>query len=113
MGTRSFIAYKNGEYVNSPYNGVYCHWDGYPEGVGKVLREHYSEPNKIKTLITKGGMSSLHPEIEKTEFYTKRGEPLQVIKTPNIQTLIREARNLGCQYLYRFEKDSWSYHKLY
>lgn len=31
MGTRSMIAFDNGDEVYA----IYCHWDGYVEGVGQ------------------------------------------------------------------------------
>ena len=39
MSTRSFIGFvtENGEFT-----GNYCHYDGYPEHVGKILVEHHN-----------------------------------------------------------------------
>lgn len=47
---------------------VYCHYDGYPDGVGKILLHHYGLYN-IRTLLDRGNISSLEPSIEATEFY--------------------------------------------
>lgn len=30
---------------------TYCHWDGYVEGVGMTLLEHFSEEEKSRTLF--------------------------------------------------------------
>ena len=38
---------------------VYCHHDGYPEGVGQVLLNSYTERDQIGALMMGGGMSSL------------------------------------------------------
>jgi hypothetical protein len=38
---------------------VYCHWDNYPEGNGKILVEHYQDREKVMDLIDGGSMSSL------------------------------------------------------
>jgi hypothetical protein len=35
MGTRSIIAIPEGK---TGFRGRYCHWDGYPQGVGHALR---------------------------------------------------------------------------
>ena len=87
MATRSTIAYKTTRGVTA----IYCHWDGYPAGVGKILQENYQAAYKIGKLVAHGDVSSLGPEIGKqhsfdlrdgedtwTTFYTRdRGE-----KTP-------------------------------
>lgn len=57
MGTRSAI-FK--EQKDGTFQGIYCHWDGYIEGVGTVLYEHYQEPRKTQRLINqKKALSSL------------------------------------------------------
>lgn len=38
---------------------IYCHWDGYPDGVGKELQKHYNDPKKIEKLLELGDISSL------------------------------------------------------
>ena len=40
---------------------IYCHSDGYLEGVGDTLREHYTDVKKIKALLALGDISSLYP----------------------------------------------------
>ena len=46
----------------------YCHYDGYPEGVGETLVQHYNTGDKVKELVSFGDMSYLasvvHPEGE-------------------------------------------------
>ena len=61
---------------------AYSHWDGYPSGVGKILKEHYNSYDKISELIDGGDMS--HPYTEDTwtnakrspqpQYYSERGE---------------------------------------
>ena len=59
MGTRSTIAIKHGERIKA----VYCHWDGYVDGVGATLYEHYQASSKANNLIALGNISSLGEEI--------------------------------------------------
>lgn len=59
MATRSTIARKVGDSIQS----IYCHWDGYPNGVGKTLKEHYTTPEKIDALMALGDLSVLGAEI--------------------------------------------------
>jgi len=56
MGTRSRIGI---ELANHTVVSVYCHWDGYPEGNGKILVEHYQDREKVMDLIDGGSMSQL------------------------------------------------------
>lgn len=56
MGTRSTIAL---EYADGTVEQVYCHWDGYLEHNGKILRDYYSNPFILRDLIDMGDISSL------------------------------------------------------
>jgi hypothetical protein len=60
MGTRSTIAL---EFADGTVQQVYCHWDGYLEHNGAILKEHYLNPFKLRDLIDLGDLSSLRPEI--------------------------------------------------
>jgi hypothetical protein len=60
MGTRSTIAL---EFADGTIGQVYCHWDGYLEHNGKILRDHYSDPFKLRDLIDLGDLSSLDANI--------------------------------------------------
>ena len=42
---------------------VYCHWDGYPTGVGATLKQSYKERSKVLELIRHGDISTLQPAI--------------------------------------------------
>ena len=61
MATRSSISIKTPE---GKYRSIYCHWDGYPSYVGRVLKEDYKEVDKINRLIDLGDISSLREEVE-------------------------------------------------
>ena len=66
MGTRSTIAL---EFADGTVQQVYCHWDGYLDHNGAILKEHYSDPFKLRELIDLGDLSSLRPTIgEKHSF---------------------------------------------
>ena len=56
MGTRSRIGY---ELPDHSVVSSYCHWDGYPEGNGKILVQHYLNREDVQELIDGGSMSSL------------------------------------------------------
>jgi hypothetical protein len=45
------------------YKAIFCHWDGYPEHVGKMLKEHYNTPKKVEELISLGDIDCLYETI--------------------------------------------------
>ena len=58
MATRSRIAVQN---ADGTFLSIYCHWDGYPRGVGKdLLNEHNSEQAAC-ALMEHGDLSTLSP----------------------------------------------------
>lgn len=62
MSTRSAIIQK----TDDGFKGIYCHYDGYPDGVGKTLEAHYKDADKVARLIALGEISSLGAEVEPT-----------------------------------------------
>jgi hypothetical protein len=65
MATRSTIAL---EFADGTVQQVYCHFDGYLEGVGAELWRAYTDPFALQKLIEGGDMSSIG------EPYSNRGE---------------------------------------
>jgi hypothetical protein len=59
MSTRARIGLLTGDNVRS----IYCHYDGYPEGVGATLREHYTGLAKVNALLDLGDLSELGAEL--------------------------------------------------
>ena len=52
------------EKTESGYRGIYCNFDGYPEGVGKILKKYYLDPVKVSALIDLGDISSLGKRVD-------------------------------------------------
>ncbi len=100
MATRSRIGI---ELEDGVIESIYCHWDGYPENNGKILLEHYQDPNKIKALISLGSISSLghnvipsgahdfdNPEELVTVAYARdRGETLDIRKDTSVINFLK------------------------
>lgn len=93
MGTRSAIILKR---EDGKYQGIYCHWDGYPSYNGKILFENYQDIEKVKELVGLGDISSLANEVTPPEgsghsydnrvdgyvvaYHRDRGEELRIIE---------------------------------
>lgn len=56
MSTRCMIGIKE---KDGNIRAIYCHHDGYPKGVGKVLLDFYKEERKVRQLLELGSISSL------------------------------------------------------
>lgn len=112
MATSSFISKRNSD--RASYDGVYCHFDGYPEGVGAILKEHYTDPTKVAKLLDGGSISFLESSLENTRFYHKwRNDPLVIHRELIGRDYLRQvAGNSGCEYLYVFENGQWTVEKL-
>jgi len=67
MSTKSTITISsNKEYNDFGYKTIYCHFDGYPSGVGAMLLKHYDTPEKVEALIALGSLSCLRERIAPT-----------------------------------------------
>ena len=66
MSTRSLIGKLN---PNNTVDFIYCHHDGYPDGVGRKLNEHYTDPLKVDELLALGDLSSLADTTQWSVFY--------------------------------------------
>ena len=115
MGTRSTIGFVNS---NGAVQGIYCHWDGYPDYNGRILRDSYTTPDKIRRLMKLGDLSSLGAKIGRkhkfdqhiadtcTAYGRDRGET-----GTEAQLFTDEAEFLkddrGQDYLYLFKAGKW------
>jgi hypothetical protein len=114
MGTPAAIIQK----TENGYRGIYCNYDGYPSHVGKILKEHYTDPNKVSELLDLGELSSLGERVNPigphswkdsedgttVAYHRDRQERLKKAhESDNLQELIRD---LGADYNYLFDK-SW------
>ena len=83
MGTRSTIAL---EFADGTVEQVYCHWDGYLDHNGAILKEHYSDPYKLRELIDLGDLSSLRPNIGTKHAFSQFSLPADQVEAYKKQT---------------------------
>lgn len=106
MATRSFIAVK----VKDGYNAIYCHWDGYIDGVGKNLYNNFKTFKEVNNLIDGGDVSSID---EKGNVSYYNDDASNTIFCSDYNELVENAKNCGTEYLYVFNVNEWYYLKLY
>ena len=128
MATRSFIGKRN---ADGSITGVYCHWDGYPDHNGKILKEHYTSAAKVDALLELGALSSLGPELGtkcKEHSFDKpmqgwtvaykrdRGENRPMMQRTYLDTKHMKSMvssSMGAEYAYVYGRTGkWSVHKL-
>ena len=106
MATRSRIGILN---EDQSITSIYCHWDGYPEGVGATLKEHYSSTPRAMRLQSMGDLSSLMPTIEESTFYGRdRDEDgVEAQRSINQAAFISLAYRSGAQWAYLWDGQEW------
>jgi hypothetical protein len=90
MGTRSRIGVMHGDKVKS----IYCHWDGYLEGVGATLLKHYDSA-KANHIVALGDMSSLQADIGEKHAFSKHDVPGIEVRVHNDEWCTFYGRDRG------------------
>lgn len=95
---------------------IYCHFDGYPEGTGKTLLDHYASPEKVDVLIGLGDISCLKEEVEADgedkehcmlAYARDYGEKLYPAREMTLEEFVRG--DTGASYFYLFQNGRWLY----
>ena len=119
MSTRSRIAVMHGEVCKS----IYCHFDGYLEGVGRTLLQHYPS-DKANNLVALGDMSVLAKNLTAPEgvehsfedraedtcvFYGRdRGEEDTAWQVAHsFEEFLEQVNACGGEYYYVMENGQW------
>ena len=120
MATRSFIARQ----TTDGFEGAYCHWDGYPAYNGVILRDHYSDPEKLAELLSHGDMSTLGPSVGQAHAFDDRdpaittyygrdrvetGPHTEPSRSSSLQEMLDRAGSRGCEFFYLFAEGQWQY----
>lgn len=104
MSTHSFIGKQN---QDGSVRAIYCHFDGYPGHVGKVLAESYSKDGDVDALLDLGDLSSLSHSLNETIAYGRdRGEEgVEAKDCVDHDDFIRKAKYYGGeQYKYLYTR---------
>lgn len=106
MSTRSFI----GQSADSgAVCGIYCHFDGYPSGVGKTLRDSYDTAEAVSDLLSFGDASSLGDTVSGCTFYARdRGEKgVESRLYDSHADFFKAGEDSNADYIYLFEESKW------
>ena len=103
MSTRSMIAKDYGNKIKA----IYCHWDGYPDGVGYTLLENFNSYEKAINLIAFGDASDINGTT--AVFYNSWREGEDWKHTKPRQYTSEQAYEESCDedYAYLFKDGKW------
>lgn len=107
------------------FQTVYCHWDGYPDHVLKILQRFYNSYEKAEALIRYGDISELAPRLRATPnrgehtfenpqkgvclfFYRDRLDDWESVCPRTYQTLEDMLKNESEEFNYVFKNNEWT-----
>ena len=95
--------FPNCEPNGNPVLQIYCHWDGYPEGVGEALHRGYRTYEEALALVLGGDLSCLK-ESYSCPYSIEEGED-----AARCAPIVLQKAKLAEQYLYVFDykTDAW------
>jgi len=122
MATRSNIGIVN---EDGSVTGIYVHWDGYTENVGKLLLKYYNTSGIVYELMDLGDLSSLNKNLYCDDnnhsfenpapgvcvaYGRDRGETgVESRVFNNISKFEKFADRTGADYQYLFNNGKWQY----
>ena len=119
MATRSLIAIKN---EDNTCTSIYCHYDGYIEGVGRKLKAFWYNERYIRELMALGDISSLGLIIgDKIDYDSKINndrciaygrdwgeEDVAAHVSHSSAYLVYHGGHCGVEYIYLFDNGQWT-----
>ena len=110
MGTHAMIGVVND---NGSVTATYCHYDGYLEGVGRTLVDHYSHPIEAVSVSLIGYLSALEPNIHNSIANAVHKDQPVALYTSVQEYMDEGCDTAGAEYLYLFDGDAWFYSSRY
>lgn len=119
MGTRSYIAIAN---PSGGYTAIYCHWDGYPDYMGAMLRDNYASKSKSRALVNLGDCSAIKPNLAAVGPHSfdnpaenvtlaygrdRKEGGCKARKFETIKQLAESAADAWAQFIYIFDGKRW------
>ena len=123
MSTRSLIGMETEDGIKS----IYCHYDGYPLGVGYRLKHHWQDREQVAELLALGDILSLGLTIgEKHDcdrdwelankngwtrvYHRDRGEECVTVcpeSYPDREVFLADAKDRWTEWIYLLTSDGW------
>lgn len=126
MSTHCYIVKKN---QDGTYTGVYCHLDGYPNGVGKILSKVYATDEQVDRLLSFGDLDHLGSMIGSKHFWYREcsarcrnwchfetrdcGTPWEQAAPKTFADLFDHIRKTAAEWVYLWSDGKWTYSKVW
>lgn len=91
---------------------IYCHFDGYHDGVGATLNKHFTSIKDVRMLIDMGDISSVQENKQgqvEIKPYSTRGEAWNDIKPREVGTLTEFQFEPLEDYVYLYKDGAWEF----
>jgi hypothetical protein len=115
MATRAKIGMVLEDYT---VKSVYHHWDGYPEWLGRILKENYKTKEDVNALLEGGDISCIRSDVDWNGndlpvqaplYYKDRGDKdCGYVVEPATEFSKCER---GEEYIYVFQNGHWNCHR--
>ncbi len=83
---------------------IFCHYDGYPAGVSRHLKDNYSTKELVQELLSKGDLDHFENGLPVIE------EEGKSIVSENFSSFMALSSRSGC-FAYYFANDAWHYYE--
>jgi hypothetical protein len=104
MGTHAMVGIWNSD--NGTVTASYVHYDGYVEGVGRTLEEHFNDPIGAALVATGGYLSALYSDWAKSREESVHSDPATVFDS--IEDYMKNGYDYaGAEYLYLYDGNIW------
>ena len=100
--------------INEQYLAVYCHWDGYPSGVGAVLKEKFLDYHSALNLVIGGSCSAIESTFVR-HYANRQGEKWEYLKPTQGKTqkeVLKPFTWSEFAYLFDEARGGWVYKSL-
>ena len=97
MSTRSTISVIQRD---GSVKSVYCHWDGYTDGVGKELINNFNTERLANKVISEGSISSITDSYIDS-YHSKRGEDIDIKQYLSLERFLKSKDSQQFNYLFK------------
>jgi hypothetical protein len=105
MSTHALIAKKDHD---GTVRSVYCHYDGFPQHTGQILRDCYNDPAVIDIVMNFGNLKFITPHVSDIEFYVIDSRiDERALSHPGAKSFLNYGLKSDSDFLYLFEQDRW------
>ena len=105
MSTNSSISIVNQD--TQKIHTIYCHWDGYLDWNGKILKEQFNSYKEAFGLIENGDLSSINEDGSVVSYHKDRQEDWVDVQPQISDNIAQAMKCFEQEYNYLFKDNAW------